>query len=513
MKQLLRLKNRISDFTNNKDRGNDALVMIGILALATVVSMLLTRLEFHESNVINIFILGVLLVSLRTDGYLYGICASVLSVLAFNFFFTEPLYTFRANGREYLVTFPLMLIVAVITSTLTSRVKKAAALSRLREKRNETLFRISRNLLTTGSIDQILSMTAVSAADLSGSSVMIYLTDREHGLSEPYLYSAGDGGDLKALLSEKERALALQAVREGTILESRMYYVPIVGRSAPLGVIGIDCGGGSPTEEQALMFRAIAAQAALSIERELSNARQQASRLETESERVKSNLLRAVSHDLRTPLTGVVGSSSTLLENWDKIDDAAKLSLISGIYDDAVWLSNSVENILNITRMDDGRIEVRKSLEAPEEVIAEAAARVQKYADGRTIVTRAPESLMLVEMDAGLMKQLLVNLLDNAVKFTQDGAEIRVSVCARDGFAVFEVADNGPGIAEKDLPYVFDRFYTTGAGPEKRKGMGLGLAICKSIALAHGGKISVSNAREGGAVFRVSVPIGGGGSE
>jgi two-component system sensor histidine kinase KdpD len=486
----------------------DIIVTHGIVAISTLISLMFAHFGFHESNIIILFILGVLLVSNQTNGYLYGIYASLLSVLCFNFFFTEPLYTFQVYGKEYLITFPVMLIVSVITSALTTKVKRESELSLQRVKRNEILYSISRNLLTANNIDQIISMTAVNISNISGGNVVIYMTNASLELSEPYIYAIGEMGDTRAILSEKERLNAETVLKNRQPAESNIYYVPVTGRSRPLGVIGIECGAVPLTDEQKHLFAAIAAQASLSIEREMSNRKQQESRLDMESERIRSNLLRAVSHDLKTPLAGIVGSSSTLLVNWDKIDDASKTTLVSDIFDDAQWLSNSVDNILNITKIEDGRIEVKKTSEPAEEIISEAIGRVSKYAENRKITTDIAQNLPFVQMDAGLMKQLLVNLLDNAVKFTADNAEITVSAYPKNGDAVFEVSDNGSGIPARDLPYIFDRFYTIDKGTSKRKGMGLGLAICKSIALAHGGKITVVNRDGGGAVFKAVIPIG-----
>lgn len=487
---------------------NNLFISLGIISLVTVVSLAFEHFDFHESNIIIIFILGVLLVSNQTNGYFYGIFASVTSVLAFNFFFTEPRYTFRVYGSEYLITFPVMLIVSIITSTLTTKVKRESELSSLREKRNETLYGISRNLLTTNSIDQIISTTAVNVSNICDCNVIIYMSETNGELTEPYIYSVSDMKDVKALISDKEQEKAREAIKSGSIVDSKTYYIPITGRTKSFGVIGIDCSDSPLSGEQKLLFNAVTAQAALSIERELSNMKQQESRLDAESERIRSNLLRAVSHDLKTPLTGIVGSSSTLIENWDKIEEAAKITLVTDIYDDAQWLANSVDNILNITKIEDGRIEIKKNIEAAEEVVAEAVGRIKKYAGNRVIITAVPEELLFVKMDAGLIKQLIVNLLDNAVKFTDVHSEITVSAYEEGSNAVFEISDNGPGIPDKDMPYIFERFYTIEKGTSKRKGMGLGLAICKSIALAHGGGISVWNKENGGAVFKACIPIG-----
>ena len=484
------------------------LITMGIMSLTTLLALLFKQLLFTESNIIMVYILGVLLISRQTDGYLWGICAAVLGVLSFNFFFTEPLYTFMAYSSDYPITFGVMLIVALITSTLTTRVRREAKLSKLRERRSETLYGISRNLLTARSIDQIISTAAVNIANLCASSVVFYSAAEQRKLSEPYIYTFEEDTGA-ALLEEAQRNAAHRVFDTGMAVNSDVYYLPVEGRSRVLGVIGVLNPEQKLTEEQKALVGAISVQAALSIEREIYSNRQQQSKMEMESEKIRSNLLRAVSHDLRTPLTGILGAASTLTNDWDKIDDAGKKSLVSGVYDEAVWLNRCVGNILDITRIEDGRIEVKKSPEAVEEIIGEAVAIVRKHAGRHPIDVQIPNSLMLVPMDGNLMKQVLVNLIENAVKYTPDGSAIQVAACFEGADAVFTVSDSGSGIDAKDLPYIFDRFFTTDRGQyDRHKGMGLGLAICKSIVLAHNGTITAENAETGGAVFKFTIPRG-----
>lgn len=488
------------------------LISTGIMCLTTLLALLFQSLKFSESNIIMVYILGVLIVARRTDGYLGGICAAVLGVLSFNFFFTIPLYTFMANSSEYPITFAVMLIVALITSTLTTRIKSEAQRSQLREQRASSLYNISRNLLTARSVDQIISTAAVNIADLCGSNVVFYTaanTAVSGGLSEPYVYSLGESMTSKFLTSDSQRETAFRAYSEVTVIDGDIYYLPVTGRSRTLGVLGIDNRTGTLTDEQKAMMNAVTVQIALSMEREISSNKQHQIKMEIESERLRSNLLRAVSHDLRTPLTGIVGSTSALLDDWNQITDENRRSLLAGVYEDAVWLSRSVNNILDITRMEDGRVQIKKAPEAVEEIVGEAVEIVQKHAGNHRIDIDIPDSVMMVNVDGGLIKQLLVNLMENAVKYTPEGSCIHVAAYYEGASAVFEVADNGKGISESDLPYVFDRFYTTDkASGSSRKGIGLGLAICKSIAVAHKGTITAANRETGGAVFRVMLPQG-----
>lgn len=483
------------------------LITVGLMTLATAASYGLRVLELSDANIIMVYILGVLLVSRQTGGYLYGILASVLGVMSFNYFFTSPLYTFQVHDPQYLFTFGIMLLIAVITSALTTRLGREAELSRLREKRTQNLYNFSRNLISTRNIEQTISTVTVSIASLSGSSVAFYTPD-ESGFSRPFLYSMNDT-DANNLTSEETRKAVLDVFSSGQAKETdTVYLLPILGRKETLAAVGIDCSRRELTKDQLALLGSVSVQIALSIEREISLDRQQKSKVRIESERLRSNLLHSVSHDLKTPLAGIVGSSCTILDNWDNIDDTTKKTLLSGIYEEAQWLSGSVDNILSITRIEDGRIQVKKAQEAAEEVIGEAISRVQRYDDNKhEFHIEIPETLMLVPMDGSLIVQVLVNLIDNAVKYTPSGSSITVRACRKGKEAIFEVADSGSGISEKDLPFVFDRFFSTGRLDNYgRKGIGLGLAICKSIVLAHGGVIEAKNGENGGAVFTFSIP-------
>ena len=230
-------------------------------------------------------------------------------------------------------------------------------------------------------------------------------------------------------------------------------------------------------------------------------------REEANQERYRGNLLRAISHDLRTPLAGIMGTSEVIMDMTEK--DDARFSLAEGIYKDADWLHSLVENILSLTRLQDGRLTLNKQPEAVEEVIGAAVLAIGKRAPEREIAVQIPDDLLMVPMDARLIGQVLVNLLDNAIKHTQPGEEISVTVSEDKDFAVFTVADRGTGISEQDLPHVFQMFYTTqGKGPDAKRGIGLGLAICESIVTAHGGTIHAQNRRDGkGAEFTFTLPI------
>lgn len=492
-------------------------VTIGIMTLATLLSFLFKYIKFYESNIIIVFILGVLFVARQTDGYLYGIVASVIGVLSFNFFFTEPYYTLVAHRPDYPVTFFIMLIVAMITSALTTKAKQEARKSSLREKRAQILYQISKSLLKVRSIDEIPKVGAKDIVKLFNRSVMIATVNTSDDLEEPYICAFNNDDHVTIFNSELEKQVILEAFKTGMSMgagaddcvSSHAYYLPIKGQSGTLGVIGVSCFDNNPlSEEQKILFEAVTTQIALAMERERLSEKQQKSKIEVESERLRGNLLRAMSHDLRTPLTGILGATATIMDHDDVLDKEAKRNLLQGVYEDASWLIHSVENILSITRMDERKIEIKKNMEALEEVVAEAVSRMKKLAVNHILKVEIPDDLIMLPMDGILIEQVLVNLIDNAIKYTPYGSTIKIITFMEDDKVVFEVSDNGKGIPEENLPFIFNRFYTTATINETgRHGTGLGLAICKSIITAHGGDITAFNLSTGGAAFRFVLPV------
>ena len=245
---------------------------------------------------------------------------------------------------------------------------------------------------------------------------------------------------------------------------------------------------------------------AMAIERLSAAQAQQRYREESFQERTRSNLLRAISHDLRTPLSGIMGTSEMIRDMSAQDDPRRKLA--QDIWRDADWLRALVENILSLTRLEDGRLQIEKQPEAVEEIVGSALAQMERRAPDREIDAELPEELLMVPMDAKLIVQMLVNLLDNAVRHTPPENKIKVCVEKRDGKAVFSVLDRGKGIREEDLPHLFERFYTTrGKSADAARGVGLGLSICDAIARAHGGSIMAQSREGGGAVFTFELPM------
>jgi len=496
----------------------DTFKTIGLLVAATLLSSGLRALEIGDRNVIMVYILSVLVISRVTTGYVYGVIASVLGVLTFNFFFTMPYFTFNAIQAGYPITFAIMLLAALITSALTVRIKTQARLAVEREWRTEVLYEINKKLLVTRGLENIITLTNAYIAKLFNRSVIFYTADPEQGASGSLLQAPEDA-DASFMLSEDERAVAhwvfvnqkSAGAGTDTLMGAGAFYMPVISQGKVLGALGISWAKGVITHEQRLFLRMIASQVAMALERQYLSDEQRRILVESEKEKMRSNLLRAISHDLRTPLTSILGASSAILENGDRFDQYTHNKLVGNIKQESQWLIRMVENLLSVTRLHDGAMNVAKTPEAAEEVVAEAISRIRKRFPNRKISVTVPDDLLVVPMDGTLIEQVLMNLLENAVKHSPEESLVEVEVRKAGKTALFEVLDNGEGIAEQDLPYLFEGYMADGKrSPDSSRGMGIGLSICMSIIKAHHGKMEASNRKTGGAVFRFTLPLEGG---
>jgi len=492
----------------------DTFKTIGTLSAATLLSMGLRIVDIDDQNVIMLYILSVLIISRITSGYLYGMAASILSVLLFNFFFTLPYFTFNAIQPGYPVTFVIMLLAAFITSTLTIRIKTQVGLSVEREHRTKLLYEINKMLLKTRGLENIVKLTNEYITKIFDRSVVFYTEDPE--MNAGLFMESNTDPNTSYLQQDNERAVAhwvyVNKKRAGagtdTLKGAGAYYIPIISQAKVLGVIGISCVKGKLDENNRLFLRMLASQVAMALERQHLSDEQRKIIIESEKEKMRSNLLRAISHDIRTPLTGILGASSAILENGDNFDKQTHDKLISDIKEDSQWLIRMVENLLSVTRINEGTMNVTKSPEAAEEIVAEAISHIRKRFPERKISVKVPDELLMAPMDGTLIEQVLINLLENAIKHSPENSAVEVEAKLDHQYALFEVRDNGEGIAEEDFPYLFESYVPNGKrSADSSRGMGIGLSICRSIIKAHGGKLEAANRDEGGAVFLFKLPL------
>ena len=478
-----------------------------VVALATGLAWLMFPL-FERSNLVMAYLLGVIAVATR-HGRGPSLVASILSVAAFDFFFVPPYLTFAVSDTQYLVTFAVMLVLAFVISGLTIRIRDQAEAVRQREQRTAALYAISRELAGTRSVDDLLKIAVRHIGDVFHSQVVVLLST-EDGRLAPRMAS-----DDRLDLDARELAVARWAfdhrqvagLGTATLPGASALYLPFAASRGPLGVLGLrpDDRHAFEAPEQMHQLETFANQIAVAIERALLADEARAAQVRMETEHLRSSLLSSVSHDLRTPLATITGAVSTVLDNGARLDDGTRRELLESVREEAERLNRLVHNLLEMTRLESGALQIRKDWHPLEEVVGAALSRLGKRLAGRRVTTKVPPDLPLVAIDDVLIEQVLVNLLDNAVKYTPPGSLINILATASDENVTVEVTDHGPGLPAGDERRVFDKFYR--GGSTDGQGAGLGLAICEGIVRAHGGRIWAQHAPGGGASFLFTLPL------
>lgn len=482
-----------------------------MIAAATAIGWIFRYIGFAETNIVIVYLLSILMTTRFTRGYTYGIMASIIATGVFNYFFTKPYYTFSVNDPTYIITFAIMTITAIITSTLMSKVKQNTTEAQEKEAETSALFQLTNRLTDAADIPDIACITTDTISGIMNCRAACLCFDENGQPEQNFIQQQSTGTQIRRKVNDTtEIRHRIEGLRTAYDVGNEFYDWPIYGREAILGILRIPKGtAASMSEPQLRLLRSMIESTALAMDRFRSAQAQQKSREETVQERYRSNLLRAISHDIRTPLSGIMGTSEMLMDMTDSNDP--RHNLAEGIHKDADWLHSLVENILSLTRLQDGRLTITKQLEAVEEVIGGAMGHVIKRYPEYEITVNIPDELLLVPMDAKLIEQVLVNLLSNAINHSLPENEINVSVIEDKDIraAIFSIADHGCGIVVSDLPYIFQMFYTTHSREaDARRGVGLGLTICDAIIKAHGGTIEGHNRTEGqGAEFVFTLPL------
>lgn len=466
--------------------------VVVITAFATGVSILIGKLGINKENALMVFLVGVLAVTVLTNGYIYSMTAAFFSVLLFNFFFTPPLKTLRMNNSGDVILLFFFFSVALIAGSLTSRFQKQAEAARKSERMTKLLFEVNEGFLNVTGEKNAIELALSYAHKYTGCRCSVIIKGKEQIFSslQP---------------NEQEQSAPLADFQE----------LPIISSGKNLGVMRIYGDGSQLTTDGRHIAKSITSQLALILDREFIYRERENIKVAMEREHIKSNLLRAISHDLRTPLTAIVGASGLLSEDSADLDSESVRKLAADINEEALWLTQLVENILNMTRIDEGKLTINKSMEVVDDVVNEALSHIPGTAFRDRLTVYLPDNLISLPMDGTLIAQVLTNLLDNAVKHTSDKTDIILRVYAQNDNAVFEVQDNGPGIDRSIKDSLFDGFVkaSLGKSADSTRGIGLGLAICKAIIDAHGGTISAEAPADGGALFRFSLPMKAGDDE
>ena len=494
----------------------DLLKSAGILVLVTLIGLLFYNFGFTEANIITLYILGVMLISVCTRSSICSLVASIASVLTFNFLFTVPRFTLQAYDSEYPITFLVMFLASLLTGSLASKLKSHAKRSAQVAWRTKLLFETSQNLQRAHTQEEIVSVTAKQLLKIFQRDIVVYSID-ESGLLEPEIFLVDEAASPQRYTTAKEREVAQWVLsnnkRAGagteTLPDARCTYLSIRTGERVYSVVGIATSDKPLDSFESSILLSVLGECALALENQKNVEEKEAAAVLAKNEQLRANLLRSISHDLRTPLTSISGNASNLLSNGPLFDAKTKEQMYADIYDDAMWLINLVENLLSVSRLEQGRMNLYLTTELIDEVVAEALRHINRKRAEYHFHVQSSDDYLLAQMDAKLIVQVLINILDNAMKYTPPGSDIEIGWKQEGKFIYISVADNGPGIPDQAKPHIFDMFYSASNQiADSRRSMGLGLALCKSIVNAHGGEIVVSDHKPHGSIFTFSVPAG-----
>ena len=496
-----------------KPSARDYFLTAFIFAVCTLIGLLFQKLNFTDTNIVTIYILGVLLTSIVTDGYLCSVAGSFLSVFLFCFFLTEPRMSFQTYAVGYPVTFLIMLISSVLTGALAAKLKTHAKLSAQLAFRTQILFDTDRLLQKAKGEREILDVTCTQLLRLLNRNITAYVVEN-NALSEGKLFS-GAGEDTEDFLTKEEQQIARWTYenrqRAGASThhfpQAKCLYLAIRSGNNVYGVIGIPLQKETLDSFEYSILLSVINECALAMENAQNAMEKEKNAVIAKNEQLRADLLRAISHDLRTPLCSISGNADMLLGNSERLDEATKHQIYTDIYDDSEWLIGVVENLLSITRLNDGRLKFKFSDQLLDEVIAESLRHISRKHDDYKIVSDC-EELVLARMDVRLIIQVLVNLIDNAIKYTPPGSVICIQGTKTDGKAQISVKDNGPGIPEEMKPHIFQMFYTGKTTvADSHRSLGLGLALCHSIIEAHDGTLILTDHDPHGCNFTFTLPL------
>ena len=492
----------------------DCFVTVFIFMICTIIGLLFQKLHFTDTNIVTIYILGVLITSILTDGYLCSIAGSFLSVVLFCFFLTEPRMSFQTYAVGYPVTFAIMLVCSVLAGTLSAKLKMHARIYSQLAFRTQVLFDTDRLLQKARSSKEMLRVTCTQLVRLLNRDIVAYIVE-EGKLSQGQVFYQNKEETNQQFLIPEEQKIARwvyennkrAGVGTNYFKNAKCLYLAIRIGDHVYGVIGIPANKDVFDSVEYSILLSVVNECALAMENLRNAIEKEKNAVLAKNEQLRADLLRAISHDLRTPLCSISGNADMLLNNGACLESKTKQQIYADIYDDSEWLIGVVENLLSITRLNDGRLKFKFTDQLLDEVIAESLRHISRKHDEYTIVTKC-EELILVRMDVQLIIQVLVNLIDNAIKYTPKGSKICIRGMKCNGKAQICVEDNGPGIADEMKPYIFEMFYTGKSTiADSQRSLGLGLSLCQSIIEAHDGRLLLTDNTPRGCIFTFTLPL------
>ena len=511
--KILRRKSRLNAGTS----WHDAFISVCILISCSLIGFLFYSLQLSEANIISIYILGILLIASITSSWVYGTISSVCGVLLFNCLYAHPIFNFNVYDSQYLITMVVMLIASLITNSVMILFRGQLDREKMETRRLDILLETSQHLQQAQNGDDIFDVALAQIYHMFGHAILIFpLHDGE--FARPMIKASAQYGELFNDSFAFDRNVIDNFIDQGNDEKSTVIRInnelnavcfKLRNSKTLFAVICIVIESG----EEIVGFEynivlTMMDEIAISLEKYNLHLFNERIAREAEAERLRANLLRTISHDLRTPLTSISGNADILLNNGDQIAADLRRQLYQTIYSDSEWLITLVENLLFITRIDNGVMSINTEPEALQEIIPESLSCVAKRAKEHTVTLAMPDELLVAKMDARLFMQVLINIVDNAIKYTPSGSTIHIRLLRRGTQAVIEVADEGCGISDDDKKRVFEMFYTSNKlSSDSRRGIGLGLPLCQSIVSAHGGTITLTDNMPCGLVVTIALQL------
>lgn len=406
-----------------------------------------------------------------------------------------------------------MFITAFVTGTLTKRVKEQARISALKAYRFEILLESSQKLQSAKNQDEIIEETSRQIKKLLNKTIIFYRV--EDTLLKMAIIDKIEDDDISIISSKDEEAVATWVMKNNrhagastsTLPGAACMYLAVRNKNKVFGVVGIYLKKDKITSYDHNILMAILNESSLALEKEKSYRRQQEIEIKANQEELRANLLRSISHDLRTPLTSISGNAGILLSNTSAMEETQKQEMYHDIYEDAMWLINLVENLLSITRIENGNMQLHCEVELVNDIVSEAMLHINKDKDKHIIKVNIQDEFLFAKVDSQLIMQVIINIVNNAIKYTYEGSTISIEAKLINKEIVILISDNGKGISNENKARLFEMFFTQKNDlGDSRRGLGLGLALCKSIIEAHEGSINVSDNTPSGTIFKLCLP-------
>jgi two-component system sensor histidine kinase KdpD len=484
---------------------NNIIFSVIALALSTLFAFAFEGFGFRAENIMLVYVGTIMLIMMQTKKNVYGITSTFLLVFIFNFFFTEPKLTFKIDDPNYIVTLIIFTLVSITMGTLTNQLQREIFMSKENEKRLQLLYQNIQLLLQAKNKTEILAVAKENLKKLIPYEVFfVFLNNYLSYENEENIFFEEYGKNIEFSIEQN----MIVGKGEKKYNDIPIIIFPICGTKNINGALIIDCQKNIITKQEKDYVQTAILNLVTALDRNQIALEEENIRIEMEKERIKSALLRSISHDLRTPLTTLKTGTSFLYESYSKIDEETKKSMLLDINNETSRLNDFVENLLNMTRLTANKFNIKRDYEFVDEILMDVYRRVKNRLIDHQLEIIRNENTTKVYVDAQLLTQVFINLIDNAIRHTEKGTKIKISYQIENKQIIFKVEDNGSGIKKKNLEKIFENFTSIETKKEDNfRGMGLGLSICHAIISAHNGGIKAYNNDLGGATFEFNIPL------